>query len=175
MLTLVILPHQVSEKHNPFNPSRAPNHPLHSTNLGHTRAAPHTPTGPLKAHKLQRQRSRKRRKQEPHKRRARLDLAAALRRVQTTVRNPAPVVVKRVGAVDGAQLGGQHDGADEGEEGGQRVQAHDDHGAGDAVDKGHGEAVDGDEPRDDDDEHGEVDGGCCAAVGVDVGGDDVAD
>lgn len=111
--------------------------------------------------------------QEPHEGGAGLDLAAALDSVGAAETDPtgAPSGVAAA-AVDGPQLGGQDDGADEREEQGQAVEGEHGQGDGDGVDEGGDQAVNQGDPRQGCDKHGEVDGGHVAVV---VGGDDVSD
>lgn len=116
--------------------------------------------------------------QEPHESRAGLDLAAPL--LDMTGRaesDPASAVVVGVdaSAVGGAELSGEDDGGDEGEEDNQAIQSQQDDGDGEAGDEAGNQAVEDGEPGQGGDEHGKVDGGFGGATGIDVGGDDVAD
>lgn len=77
-----------------------------------------------------------------------------------------------VAAVGSSQLGGQHDGADEGEQSGQTVPEDERKGHGKADDEDCKKAVEEGNPRPCGDEHGEVDG---LHVTVDIGGDDISD
>jgi len=147
------------------------------SDLRHTRprSAAHTAPTTAKAKVRQNETGREGDEEEPHKHSASLYLAAPLPIVEAPVADPATTLVLGAAAVGHTQLGSQHDGTDEGEEHGDAVGGEECHGDGDAVNEAGCEAVDGDEPRDNDDEHGEVDCSCGGARGVDVGGDDVAD
>ena len=80
-----------------------------------------------------------------------------------------------VAAVDGTDLGGEHDGVDEGEQGSGGVKGQLDHVDLEGGDEAGHEAVDGGDPGEHGDEQGEVDGGGGGAGGVDGAGYDVAD
>lgn len=82
------------------------------------------------------------------------------------------VLVRNVATVGSTQLGGQDDGADEGEHSGKAVQEEEEDGHEDALDEGCKHAVEQGNPRPGSHEHGEVDG---HHVPISVGGDDIAD
>lgn len=77
-----------------------------------------------------------------------------------------------VAAVGSSQLGGQHNGADKGEQRGQTVPEDERKGHGKADDEDCKQAVEERNPRPGGDEDGEVDG---FHVTVDIGGDDISD
>ncbi|TPX15750.1 uncharacterized protein E0L32_000084 [Thyridium curvatum] len=113
--------------------------------------------------------------EEPNEGGAGLDLAAALLVVGGAEADPAgaeALGVEVAAAVGGLELGGEHDAADEVEERGEAVEGQQREGDGGGLDEAGDEAVDGGDPRQHGDEHGEVDG---RHGPVDVGGDDVAD
>ncbi|ODA81426.1 hypothetical protein RJ55_04392 [Drechmeria coniospora] len=114
---------------------------------------------------------------EPHEDGACLDLAATLLVVGRAEADPAvgEAGVPDVTAVDGAELGGEDDGVDEGEEDGEDVEDEEDHDGAERRDEAGDETVEADDPAEDGDEHGEVDGRRRRGGGVDVCRDDVAD
>lgn len=114
--------------------------------------------------------------EEPHEDQARLDLAAALLIVGRAERDPAAgeVVGINVAAVDGAQLGREHDGVDEGEQHGQDVEGQDEEGEEERRDKGGDDAVQRRYPGPRGHEDGEVYGLGGRARGVDVVDYDIA-
>lgn len=145
---------------------------LHPTNLRHTRTTrPHTATHTSEAQEGEHECSRERSPEEPHEGGAGLDLAAPLAVVVAAPADPRAALV-RVCAVGSAERGREDDGADEGEEGRRAVEREDDDGDRNALNKGRDEAVEDREPREDSDEHGEVDAGHVAIL---IEGDDIAD
>ncbi len=113
--------------------------------------------------------------EHPHEEGAGLQLSAPALVVVASEGDPGGAVAVDVGAVRGAQLGGQHDAVGEGEHGGGAVEEEHGHGQGDLLDDGEAEAVQHREPGPGDDEHGEVHRGHGRGGGVDIPRDDVAD
>lgn len=112
---------------------------------------------------------------EPHEDVARLELPAAALGIVGAESDPAGGAVGGVGAVDVANLGGEDNGADKGEEHAEAVEDHEDEGHGEAGEDGGENAVEADNPGEDGDEHGKVDGGAGRGGGGVIAGDDVAD
>lgn len=69
-------------------------------------------------------------------------------------------------AVDSSQLGGQHNGADEGEEHSKTIEGQDDSGNGDGGNKRSNQSVEGSDPRENGNKNGKVDGGLAGTRGA---------
>lgn len=123
---------------------------LHTNvNLLHGRPTPHaTSTAPTESQPSQRQRSHKRGKQEPHERRASLQLTTLLLQTITTL----------IAAVPHAQHGREHNGVNEREEHRHGVGGQQHDGDRERLDNGSDESVQRREPGEHNDKHGEVDG-----------------
>lgn len=96
---------------------------------------------------------------EPHESGTGLNFAAALLDVGSAVTDPVGRDVSRVTAVDGAELGSQHDGVDEGKQDTEDVEGQYDDGPAQSRDERRGNTVKADYPGEHGDKHGEVDGG----------------
>lgn len=113
--------------------------------------------------------------EEPHKRRARLDLPTPLLVIIGAKGDPVPPIVANVAAVGRAELRGQQHAGHKGEEHGEHVKRDGDEGDGQEREQGGAETPEAGGPRPGRGEHGVVDGLGGGAGAVDVAGDDVAD
>ena len=86
-----------------------------------------------------------------------------------------PPIALNVAAVGSAELSGQENAGDQGEEDSQDVQGEENHGDGQSCEEGSGEAIETSNPGPCGSEHGIVNGLGGRTGAIDITGDDVAD